>query len=285
MHGMSGIYMGNAIMIKTVDDGGILPNRYKANVALQATSVDHSVTPGGWTTSVDTLMRSLPEIERTTKVTSTRDPIVRTPGKPSEGGSNGPSSDRSENSLHPVVREAWLKTKAELEAQGWRPQVVTAFRSLEDQAEKLAKGNSKVAFGNHGAMDREGGRAAQAVDVIDSRYSYGNNKAYIANHGKKACKDKAFAFWGAMASIAKANGFTWGGDFKWKGNQYKKDGTYDANASSVNKLNTKSSTHIGWDPGHIEMFGTNGTPTMSDNRKAASAYLGRSITSKGDNVV
>jgi hypothetical protein len=77
LHGISGIYMGNAIMIKTIDEGGILPNRYKSNVALQATAVDHSITPTGWTTSIDTLMRQLPEIERNTRVTATRDAVVR----------------------------------------------------------------------------------------------------------------------------------------------------------------------------------------------------------------
>ena len=59
LDGISGIYMGNAIMLKTVDDGGILPSRYKGTVALQATAVDHAVTPEGWTTSIETLMRPL----------------------------------------------------------------------------------------------------------------------------------------------------------------------------------------------------------------------------------
>ena len=63
MHGVSGIYMGNAIMIKTIDEGGILPSRYRHNVALQATSVDHSIDPSGWTTSIGTLMRPLPDAE------------------------------------------------------------------------------------------------------------------------------------------------------------------------------------------------------------------------------
>jgi len=63
MHGVSGIYMGNAIMIKTIDEGGLLPSRYRQNVALQATSVDHSITPEGWTTDIGTLMRPLPDAE------------------------------------------------------------------------------------------------------------------------------------------------------------------------------------------------------------------------------
>jgi len=65
MHGVSGIYMGNAIMIKTIDEGGLLPSRYRNNVALQATAVDHSISPEGWSTSISTLMRPLPDAEYT----------------------------------------------------------------------------------------------------------------------------------------------------------------------------------------------------------------------------
>ena len=82
LHGISGIYMGNAIMIKTIDDGGILPNRYKKNVALQATSVDHSISTTGWATSIGTLMRQLPDIQQTTTVTGTRDAVVRSQSPP-----------------------------------------------------------------------------------------------------------------------------------------------------------------------------------------------------------
>jgi len=57
LNGISGIYMGNAIMLKTVDDGGMLPNRYKDIVALQATSVDQDISTSGWVTRISTLMR------------------------------------------------------------------------------------------------------------------------------------------------------------------------------------------------------------------------------------
>jgi len=62
LHGISGIYMGNAIMIKTMKEGGILPNRYYKNVALQATAVDHTISPEGWTTEISTLMRPLSNV-------------------------------------------------------------------------------------------------------------------------------------------------------------------------------------------------------------------------------
>ena len=49
--------MGNAIMLETIDEGGMIPNRYRDIVALQATSVDQSISADGWTTSIGTLMR------------------------------------------------------------------------------------------------------------------------------------------------------------------------------------------------------------------------------------
>jgi len=68
MHGISGIFMGNAVMLTTIAKGGILPTRYRGTVALQVTSVDHEITPETWDTSIDTLMRPLPMTERNAKV-------------------------------------------------------------------------------------------------------------------------------------------------------------------------------------------------------------------------
>ena len=63
LSGISGIYMGNAIMVQTIDEGGLLPTRYKGQVALQATGVDHNVGVDGWSTSIGTLMRPLADVE------------------------------------------------------------------------------------------------------------------------------------------------------------------------------------------------------------------------------
>ena len=150
---------------------------------------------------------------------------------------------------------------------------MTAFRSLTEQAEKVAKGRSKVTFGNHGAMDAQGNRASQALDVIDKRYSYGNSPSSISQIGEKATKDRAFLFWGDLGKFGKKHGFTWGGDYSHKGNRYQKNGK------------PGPPNEMGWDPGHIEMFGRNGTPSTSQNLKNASTALGRTITSKGQNVV
>jgi hypothetical protein len=63
LNGISGIYMGNAIMLDTVDDGGMLPSRYKNIVALQTTAVDQDVSADGWTTNISTLMRPMKTLE------------------------------------------------------------------------------------------------------------------------------------------------------------------------------------------------------------------------------
>ena len=200
------------------------------------------------------------------------------------GGANGPKDNKSLDALHPTVAAAWLRVKAKLEADGWQPQVVTCFRSLKSQAEKASSGKSTVTFGNHCAINEEGEPNSQAMDVIDKRYSYGNNKKTIAAQGKKFVKDQAFKFWAEMARYAAMEGFKWGGDFTWKGNKYKKNGDYDKNASKVNTYKKKSLTHIGWDPGHIEMIGITvaGTkmPSMRENAKTATKFYGRKIHTK-----
>ena len=86
LHGISGIYMGNAIMIATIAEGGILPSRYKDVVALQCTAVNHSISPEGWTTSIDTLMRPLPMTNRTGKIVQTTMKSAVEPPPKAEGG-------------------------------------------------------------------------------------------------------------------------------------------------------------------------------------------------------
>jgi hypothetical protein len=196
-------------------------------------------------------------------------------GPPPKGsvGKNGPDSSKSVDALNPIVKASWLKVKADLEKAGWEPKIVTAFRSLTEQAKKKEQGRSKLTFGNHGAMDENGNRASQALDVIDSRYSYGNSASSIKAIGKPATKDKAFLFWGDLGKFAEKHGFTWGGKYRWKGNKYQ----FNGKPGPPNEM--------GWDPGHIEMFGKNGTPSTKDNLKAASTALGRTITSKGTNIL
>ena len=275
--GLSGIYQGNGWELDTQDEGGLLPNRYKDKVAFQTTGVTHTINQRGWDTEIKGLMRAVAKKKRVydeyTPPAAKYNTAVKTTTVNATPGENGPTSNKSPDALHPIVREAWFKVKADLEKQGWQPMIVTAFRSLTDQAEKVAKGRSQVSFGNHGAISAEGERASQALDVVDKRYSYGNSPSSISQIGKPATKDRAFLFWGAMGKIAKTHGFTWGGNYSHKGNAY----TFEGKPGPPHQM--------GWDPGHIEMFGKNGTPSTRENLKNATTALGRTITSKGQNVV
>jgi len=276
--GLAGIYQGNGWELDCVDEGGIMPNRYKNKIAFQTTNVSHKIGPNGWDTEVRGLMRAYEKKKRhydddaptpikAVNVSGGGGPVNATPGM------NGPSSNKSPDALHPIVKAAWLKVEADLKAAGWQPSIVTAFRSLTEQAKKFNQGRSKVTFGNHGAMDENGNRASQALDVIDKRYSYGNSPSSIKSIGKQKTKDKAFLFWGDLGKIAEKHGFTWGGKYSHKGNAYQ----FNGKPGPPNQM--------GWDPGHIEMFGRNGAPSTRDNLKNASTALGRSITSKGTNIV
>ena len=292
LDGISGLYMGNAIVMDTISDGGILPDRYKHNVAFQVTQVSHTVNGGGWDTDVTCMMRMTQSKDKLVfkdygkdnvfAATPVDKPVVddkmeveTTPTQKPTVGGNGPPSSRALSALHPEVMFDWEDIVDDLRALGWQPRIVTAFRSLEEQGEKLAKGYSKIAYGYHGLIAEDGSRASQALDVIDGRYSYGNHPKSIAAIGKKATEAKAMQFWADLGRIAVDDyDFTWGGRFGSNGSVY-----YDFDGSpSDNKK-------MGWDPGHIEKYGKDGLPTLSEAEANASKYFGRPITRKGPNVV
>ena len=111
--------------------------------------------------------------------------------------------------------------------------------------------------------------------MIDARYSYGNHPKSIREIGKKATEDKARAFWGDLGRIAEDDyGFRWGGKFGKNGSAY-----YDFEGTpSSNKI-------MGWDPGHIEKFGKDGLPTLTEAAENAGKFLGRKIHLRANNVV
>jgi len=55
--GLSGIYMGNAINISSVSEGGILPDRYSGQVTFQATDITHMIQSFQWETTIKGMMR------------------------------------------------------------------------------------------------------------------------------------------------------------------------------------------------------------------------------------
>ena len=64
LDGISGIYQGNSLTMDVVEDGGVLPNRYKDKVLFQITKVSNGISDSGWTTTLTCMMRMIPQKER-----------------------------------------------------------------------------------------------------------------------------------------------------------------------------------------------------------------------------
>ena len=64
MDGISGLYQGNSLKLLTVQEGGVLPNRYKDSVIFQITKVNQGISDSGWTTSIECLMRMHPKEDK-----------------------------------------------------------------------------------------------------------------------------------------------------------------------------------------------------------------------------
>ena len=68
---------------------------------------------------------------------------------------------------HPIARDRFSRIIEDLEADGFRPRIQDAFRSLADQAIALETGNSDVEWGMHNAMAPDGTPEALAIDLLD----------------------------------------------------------------------------------------------------------------------
>jgi len=88
-----------------------------------------------------------------------------------------------------------------LKAQGFRPKIVYAWRSVAVQQELVAKGRSRVRFSFHNAQKRDGSPRAYAADIIDRRWAW-------------SATAKANGFWEALGNAAKREGLFWGGDWR-----------------------------------------------------------------------
>ena len=64
LDGISGIYQGNSLTMDVVEDGGVLPNRYKDKVLFQITKVNNGISDSGWQTTLTCMMRMIPQKER-----------------------------------------------------------------------------------------------------------------------------------------------------------------------------------------------------------------------------
>ncbi len=126
--------------------------------------------------------------------------------------------------LTPEMRQRSEKVVARLEAKGYKPKIVEALRTLEEQKKKVAEGKSQTLKSMHLS---QGGKGAAAIDLIDPKWGYDDSTK------------PAVEFFKEYGKISKDEGLTWGGDFLRKG----KDG--------VKRPDKR--TGYGWDPGHAEL--------------------------------
>jgi hypothetical protein len=124
--------------------------------------------------------------------------------------------------LHPAFRYRVEHILHDLVAIGWKPKIVFARRTEEQQRDAIKRGASPTMLSWHveqtiGLLPA-GARLqvvrGNAVDIVDERYGW---------EGK--AKDQKFKFWTDLGEAAHKHDCQWGGD--WKPRRVKqKDGTY-----------------------------------------------------------
>ena len=122
-----------------------------------------------------------------------------------QAGWSGDSSKWSEaKKLASIDSQFRAKTVLILEAlraDGFKPKIHYAWRSVAVQRGLYDQGNSKLRFSFHNAQFKNGKPRAYAIDVIDRRWAW---SAKAANNG----------FWAALGRAAKDEGLYWGGNWR-----------------------------------------------------------------------
>ena len=283
MQGVSGIFMGNAVMIRTVSEGGILPNRYRNVVALQTTAVDHSVTVEGWKTSVTTLMRPLPDTptaDRRSLNSSYRPPPVFTPLVDSMKGLDVTAKEVSV--MHPEMQSLFLDLVSRMStfvySDGTRAETRSdkagsAYRSLIQQLEKYFTGKSGTYFGNH-VFHKDGVRQGYAIDFIDKNVGWDDDKG-DGRYLHEWCLEVGRIIKDVYKYKHPDTGtkISWGGD--WFGKNGTK-GTRNIELHNEKLINYYGPTaDLGWDPVHIELVYPAGVPSSETARmRIVEASLG-----------
>lgn len=117
------------------------------------------------------------------------------------GDSSRWSEEKKLSSLDKRMRGKVVRVLGTLKAEGFKPKIFFAWRSVAVQLEIVAKGNSKVRFSFHNAQKKNGTPNAYAVDIIDKRYAWSD-------------KAEENGFWEVLGKAGKAEGLFWGGDWR-----------------------------------------------------------------------
>jgi hypothetical protein len=121
----------------------------------------------------------------------------------------------------------------DLEAEGFRPRIQDAHRSIEDQLLAFQRGTSKVKFGFHNVTGANGRPEALAVDLIDDDHPLNSARKYLIR----------------LAGIAQAHGLQTGIFFGLPPALRK------GLRKAIEDLNFGANVKIGFDPTHVEVAG------------------------------
>ncbi|HXG93475.1 MAG TPA: hypothetical protein VNN73_14095 [Blastocatellia bacterium] len=121
----------------------------------------------------------------------------------------------------------------DMEAEGFRPRIQDAHRTIADQLKAFNGGFSKVKFGFHNVTGANGKPESLAVDLLDDDNPLNPPRKYLIR----------------LAAIAQANGLQTGIFFGLP--QGLRQGLSQAIADS----NFSSAVKMGFDPTHVEVTG------------------------------
>lgn len=136
--------------------------------------------------------------------------------------------------LFPTLRVRIEKVIADLEAQGLRPRIHTAWRSPAEQEKKFKEKKSLVRFGFHNVTAANGSREALAVDLVDEVSPVKSGTNYLLH----------------LAAAAESAGLTTG--IRWGELTEKEIQAIDA---AIASQDWDAQVKIGWDPAHVEPTG------------------------------
>lgn len=122
---------------------------------------------------------------------------------------------------------------ADLEAEGFRPRIQDAHRTIADQLIAFNTGKSKVKFGFHNVTGKNGKPESLAVDLLDDNNPLNPPRKYLIR----------------LAAVAQARGLQTGIFFGLPANLRK------GLAQAIKDQNFDPSVKIGFDPTHVEVTG------------------------------
>tara|TARA_Y100000356_G_C11260082_1_gene292837 strand:+ start:1116 stop:4304 length:3189 start_codon:yes stop_codon:yes gene_type:complete len=232
MEGLSGMKIFEKLSI----DEQILPKIYRPNngrniIDFLIKGVSHEISKNKWTTSIETLAAPSEQNTKTPQASE---------GEGTKGLPSGPAwdleSSTSTDSLYPGF-DAEVETILQfLRKDGFQPKIISGFRNRKEQLLKVQQGVSNTDYSYHNVVmgtAEEPERASLAVDVVDERYLWGEEKNGQLVLDSEKTKGAA-EFFKRLGYYSKIIGITWGGDWFTSPSPW------------------REKFGLGWDPAHIE---------------------------------